>query len=99
MGSQATRKPNTNIKEVEKKEETPVPAEAKQEMTELERDARKRLDMLTQQRDSAVNSLNQAITLSKQSEQQSFVLRGRISVFDEEIAEIRKRYDIKENVQ
>ena len=98
MGSQATRKPNTNIKEVEKKE-APVPAEVKQEMTEVERDARKRLDMLTQQRDSAVNSLNQAINFAKQSEQQSFMLRGRISVFDEEMAAIRKKYDIKENVQ
>jgi hypothetical protein len=86
---QAKRVENSNIKEVEKApEENPLKHEAK-----------KRFESLKQQRETAVNSLQQAVALAKQSEQQSLILRGRISVFEEEMAALQKQWGFQEQVQ
>jgi len=78
----------------------PKPVEETPEVErEVIKDAKNRLDILYQKRETAANSLNQSITLAKQAEQQSFMLRGRISVFEEEIDQIKKRYGLKDPVQ
>lgn len=78
----------------------PKPVEETPEVDrEVIKDAKNRLDILYQKRASSVNSLQKTIALAKQSEQQSFVLRGRISVFEEEIDTIKKRYGLKDPVQ
>ena len=59
------------------------------------RDVKVRLRTLTQKRDTAVNSLQQALQMVEQAKTNSLVLRGRISVYEEAIADIEKQYGVK----
>jgi len=59
------------------------------------RDVKVRLRNLTQKRETATNSLQQALQMAEQAKTSSLVLRGRISVYDEAIADIEKQYGVK----
>jgi len=73
----------------------PVEVEPKEDR-DIIKDAKNRLYVLHQRRDTAVNNLAQAIQTAKSAEQQSFILRGRISVFDEEITDIKQKYKLED---
>lgn len=66
---------------------------------EILKAAKKEIDSLMSKRETAANSMQQSIQQAKLMEQQSFIYRGRISVYDEQIAAIRRKHGIKETVQ
>lgn len=91
---------NTPSKKQDEKRPDIAPVEEMtREETAVVKDAKNRLYTLHQRRETAVNSLGQAVQNAKNSEQNAFVLRGRISVFDEEIAEIKQKYHLEDPVQ
>ena len=63
------------------------------------RDAKRHLNTLVQKRETAVNSLQQALQTAEHAKANSLVLRGRISVYEEAIADIEKQYGLKAQPQ
>ena len=81
---------------VETPEEKPGPGEGRPDIPkEVLHDVKRRLDVLVQKRDTASNSLQRALQTAESAKTQALVLRGRLSVYDEQIADIEKKYGVK----
>lgn len=81
-------------------EEKPGPGEGRPDIPkEVLHDVKRRLDVLIQKRDTASNSLQRALQTAESAKTQALVLRGRLSVYDEQIADIEKKYGVKVPVQ
>lgn len=69
--------------------------EVEQERPEV-REAKKQVKRLIELRANALTNLQAAINHAKSAEQQSFVFRGRISVYEEEITALQKKHGLEE---
>jgi DNA-binding ferritin-like protein len=58
--------------------------------------ARKQIDELVQLQATAIQNLRTAIEQAKSMEQQSYMIRGKIAAYEEQISSLRKRHGIKE---